>query len=308
MLAGQMQTTPLRVIDILNYAAAAHGAREIVSRLVEEPLWRYDYAALGRRAERCARVLGRLGVRPGDRVATLCWNTHRHLELFYAAPGIGAVLHTVNPRFFDDQILYTLEHAESRILFFDPNFLPLVERLAPKLRHIRVFVMTSDAARTLPGAVGAISYEALLAEETGDFDWPVFDENAGAILCYTSGTTGEPKGALYSHRAIVLHAMAVGLPGAFALDAFDVVMPCASMFHATAWGLPYAAPLNGAKLVLPCDKMDGASIQELIAGEGVTFTGGVPTIWTMYLDHLERTGEKPGALERVIIGGSAVPR
>ncbi len=308
MLSGLMQTTPLRVIDILTYAAAGHGDREIVSRLVDEPLWRYDYAALLRRSERCARVLRRLGVRPGDRVATLCWNTHRHLELFYAVPGIGAVLHTVNPRFFEDQILYTLEHAESRALFFDKNFLPLVERLAPKLRHIGAYVMTADVEQTTPGSVGAQSYEALLAAADEGFDWPVFDENAAAILCYTSGTTGEPKGALYSHRAIVLHAMAVGLPGAFALDAFDVVMPCASMYHATAWGLPYAAPVNGAKLVLPCDKMDGASIQELIAGEGVTFTGGVPTIWTMYLDHLERTGETSGALKRVVIGGSAVPR
>ena len=308
MLAGLMQTTPLRVIDILSYAAAAHGEREIVSRLVDEPLWRYNYRGLIARTARCANALKRLGARPGDRIATLCWNTHRHLELFYAAPGIGAVLHTVNPRFFEEQIAYTLDHAESRFLFFDRNFLPLVERLAPQLRHVEGYVMTADAARTTSGAIGALSYEALLGAEDAAFDWPVFDENAAAILCYTSGTTGDPKGVLYSHRAIVLHAMAVGLPGAFGLGAFDVVMPCASMYHATAWGLPYAAPLNGAKLVLPCDKMDGASLQELIAGEGVTFTGGVPTIWTMYLDHLERVGETTGALERVVIGGSAVPR
>lgn len=308
MLAGLMQRAPLRVIDILSYAASAHGGREIVSRLVDEPLWRYDYRGLRARAAQCANALKRLGIKPGERVATLCWNTHRHLELFYAVPGIGAVLHTVNPRLFDEQIIYTLEHAESRVLFFDRNFLPLVERLAPSLGHVRAYVMTADEERTVTGDVGAVSYEALLAAEDEDFDWTVFDENAAAVLCYTSGTTGDPKGALYSHRAIVLHAMAVGLPGAFALDAFDVVMPCASLFHATGWGLPYAAPINGAKLVLPCDRMDGASLQALIAGEGVTFTGGVPTIWTMYLSHLDKTGEKPGALQRVIIGGSAVPR
>ncbi len=303
-----MQTPPLQIIGILKFAAAAHGRREIVSRLIEEPLWRYDYRGLLARAGQCANALRRMGVKPGDRVATLAWNTHRHLELFYAAPGIGAVLHTVNPRLFDEQIVYTLNHAESGILFFDKSFLPLVERIAPQLNSVRTFVTLSDPARLQPGAVGAVSYETLIAGESPQIDWTETDENAGAFLCYTSGTTGDPKGVLYTHRAVVLHAMAAGLAGAFGFDAFDVVMPCSSLYHATAWGLPFVAPINGCKLVMPADKMDGASLQELIDSEGVTFSGGVPTIWTMYLAHLEKTGEKPGKLERVVIGGSAVPR
>lgn len=307
-IPGLMQPRPLQIVDILKFAAAAHGQREIVSKLVEEPLWRYDYARCMARVEQAAKALRKLGVKAGDRVATLGWNTHRHLELFYAVPGLGAVLNTVNPRLFDEQITYILSHSEAEVLLFDKSFLPLVERLAPQMQTVKTFVMLSDEARTDKGKVGALSYEALINAEKTGFDWPMVDENAGAFLCYTSGTTGDPKGVLYSHRAVVLHAMAAGLAGAFGFDAFDVVMPCSSLYHATAWGLPFVAPINGCKLVLPCDKMDGASLQELIVREGVTFSGGVPTIWTMYLAHLEQTGEKPGKLGRVVIGGSAVPR
>ncbi|HEY0915070.1 MAG TPA: long-chain fatty acid--CoA ligase [Solimonas sp.] len=308
MKAGLMQSTPLSISSILDFAERAHGRREIVSRLIDEPLWRYDYAGLSRRTRQLAQALRRLGVDAGGAVSSLAWNTHRHLELLYAVPGLGAVLHTANPRLHDDQIVYTLNHADSTVLLFDRNLLPLVERIAPRLTQVRTYVMLSDSERHAAGSVGALCYETLLAGETGDLAWPRFDENTGAVLCYTSGTTGDPKGVLYSHRAVVLHAMAESLASAFGFTAFDVVMPCSSLYHATAWGLPYATLICGAKFVLPGDRMDAASLHELIMSEGVTFTGGVPTIWTGYLDWLDRNGATPGKLKRLTIGGSAVPR
>jgi len=308
MLPGLMQATPLLVSQVLRYAATAHGTREIVSRQIEGPIVRYDYAGLARRSEQAAKALRALGVGEGDRVTSIAWNTHRHLELFFAVPGIGAVLHTANPRLFDEQIVYTINHAESRVLLFEKNLLPLVERLAPQLETVEAYVMLADEAAHAAGSLDALCYETLLAAEAPGLDWPSFDENAAAVLCYTSGTTGDPKGVLYSHRAIVLHAMGSGLASAFGFTAFDVVMPCSSLYHATAWGLPYCAPICGSKLVMPGDKMDGPSLHELIEAEGVTFSGGVPTIWTMYLAWLDQHGRRPATLKRVVIGGSAVPR
>ncbi len=308
MIEGLMQHTPLSTTSILQYAALNHGGRKIVSRLTDGSIWRYDYAGLGRRTEQLARALTRLGVRPGDRVATLAWNTHRHLELFFAVPGIGAVLHTVNPRLFEEQIRFILDHAGSTVLVYDTSFADLVARLAPQLPALKAFVLLSDEAQHTPRPVDAACYESLLAAEPEGFDWPMVNENGGACLCYTSGTTGDPKGVLYSHRSIVLHAMAGSLNSAFGFSAEDVIMPCSSMYHATAWGLPYMAPINGAALVLPCEKFDAVSLHELIDAEGVTVTGGVPTVWTLYLNHLADKGLKPGRLRNLIIGGSAVPK
>jgi fatty-acyl-CoA synthase len=307
-MQGLMQDTPLQVSAILRFAEAAHPSVKIVSRQPDGAVWRGDYAALAVRCGRLARALARLGVQAGDRVATLAWNTHRHMELLYAVPGMGAVLHTANPRLSDDQLAYVLNHGGARLLFLDRSFLPLVMRLRPRLEMITAFVVLSVGAGEC-GIEGALAYEALLsaAAETG-FEWPGFDERQAAVLCYTSGTTGDPKGVLYSHRSIVLHAMASGLPGALNLSAFDVVMPCSSLYHATGWGLPYSAPINGCGVVLPCDRMDAASLHDLIVGEGVTFAAGVPTIWTQYLRYLDDGGLSAGRLRRMLIGGSAVPR
>nr|WP_232307269.1 long-chain fatty acid--CoA ligase [Sphingomonas sp. Y57] len=304
-MTGLMQDQPLQISALLRYAAAAHPGREIVSRQVDGSIFRYDNRGLARRAGQAANMLRSLGILPGDVVSSLAWNTHRHLELFYAVPGIGAVLHTANPRLSDDHVAYTIDHAGSRILLIDESFVDLAARLLPRLGKIETVILLGDGTAD---AVGARSYEALLGEQSGIVEWPRLTERSAAFLCYTSGTTGDPKGVLYSHRSIVLHAYAAGLSGALGFSAFDCVMPCQSMYHATAWGLPFVAAINGCKIVLPCDRMDGASLQELIQAEGVTFSGGVPTIWTMYLEHLRGSGQRVGSLRRIVIGGSAVPR
>ncbi|WP_200933088.1 MULTISPECIES: long-chain-fatty-acid--CoA ligase [unclassified Sphingomonas] len=307
-MLGLMQDRPLLISGLLRHAAAAHPARPILSRVVDAPLWRYDYVGLAARSAQAAHMLRRFGVGPGDRISSLGWNGHRHMELMFAAPGIGAVLHTANPRLTDEQIAYTIDHAGSTMLFYERSFADLVERLVPLLPGIRHFVMFSDAARTIAGTVGALCWEDLLAREEDRFDWPLLEEGRAAFLCYTSGTTGHPKGVLYSHRSTVLHAMAASLGSAFGLGAFDCIMPCSSFYHATGWGLPFAGALNGCAFALPGDRMDAASLHELVEMAGVTFTCGVPTIWTMYLDHLQRSGAGTGTLDRIVIGGSAVPR
>lgn len=296
-IPGLMQSRQLNISSILAFASKAHGEREVVSRLIDEPLWRGTYADCQARAAKAAHWLQGLGIAAGDRVSSLAWNTHRHFELFFAVTGIGAVLHTANPRLSDEHIAYTINHAASRVLLYDRNLGPLVERLRARLDTVEHFVELSIA-----------DYERRIAPYPQTIEWPALDENAAAFLCYTSGTTGDPKGVLYSHRSTVIHAMMGGLSGAFGLSAFDVVLPCASLYHATAWGLPFSGTINGVKWVFPADLMDPASLQDLIRAEGVTFTCGVPTIWTMYIDHLDRAGDDPARLRQVVIGGSAVPR
>ncbi|WP_076098386.1 3-(methylthio)propionyl-CoA ligase [Chromobacterium subtsugae] len=309
MLHGQMMDQPLLISDLLAHAERFHADTEIVSRTVEGPIHRYTYRDAARRARQLANALQALGVRGGDRVGTLAWNGYRHFEIYYAVSGSGAVCHTVNPRLFAEQIAWIINHAEDKALLFDLSFLPLVEQLAGQLRSVEHFVLLADHAH-LP-ADSAIpnlqSYEDLVNSHSDVYSWPRFDENTASSLCYTSGTTGNPKGVLYSHRSTVLHAFGSSLPDSFDISARAVVMPVVPMFHANAWGLPYSCAMNGSKLVLPGPKLDGASLQQLIATEGVTTTIGVPTVWMQLLQHCQREKLPLSPLKRVIAGGSAVP-
>ena len=306
---GLMQEIPLMISSLIRYAAEYHGGRQVVSRTVEGPIHRYGYADCERRARRVARLMERLGIRHGDRVGTLAWNGYRHLELFYGVSGMGAVLHTVNPRLFTEQIVYIVNHAEDRVLFVDLGFVPLVEGIADQLATVEHVVVMTDEAHMPPASLpGVACYETLLAGESEDYAWPSFDECAASSLCYTSGTTGNPKGVLYSHRSTLLHAMAACQNSAMGISAHDVIMPIAPMYHGNGWSLPYLGCLTGAGMVLPGTQMDGPSLQELIEGEGVTFALGVPTVFTMLIDHLDESGSRVESLERVAIGGSAVPR
>jgi 3-(methylthio)propionyl---CoA ligase len=307
-MLGLMSERPLLISSIITHAAAYHNDVEIVSRTVEGSIHRYTYGEAERRSRRLARALLRLGIKPGDRVATLAWNTFRHFELYYAISGIGAVCHTINPRLFDDQIAYIINHAADRLLFVDTTFLPTVERLASRFPANCRIVVLSDADAAPETCLPILPcYEALLAAEQEAFDWPEFDERSAAALCYTSGTTGHPKGALYSHRSTVLHAFAISLPDAISISAADVVCPVVPLFHACGWGIPYAAPMNGAKLVLPGPHLDGASLYELFETEGVTYALGVPTVWLGFETHLSTLGTRCSTLHRVLSGGSAVP-
>lgn len=301
-MLGLMMDRPLTLPSILEHAALYHGDRDVVTRTVEGPIHRYGYRDALSRAKRMAKALQALGVKPGDRVATLAWSTHRHFELYFAVTGIGAVLHTINPRLHPDQVVWVADHAEDSVLMFDISFTDLVAEIAPRLASVRTLVAMTDATHA---PAGVLAYEDLLAEQTDDFDWPEIDERQASGLCYTSGTTGNPKGVLYSHRSTVLHALALALPDAFDFSARDVVMPCAQMYHANAWCTPYAAPLVGAKLVLPGRALDGPAICELAMAEQATFLLGVPTIWVGVLDHLDQTGGSLTTVRNVAIGGSA---
>jgi acyl-CoA synthetase (AMP-forming)/AMP-acid ligase II len=308
VLLGQMQDSPLLVSSLIDYAARYHGDTEIVSRTVEGPLHRYTWADARRRSLRLAGALARLGVRQGDRVATLAWNGYRHLELYYGVSGMGAVLHTVNPRLFAEQIAYIINHAGDRFLFADLTFLPLLEELAPALTSLEgIVLMTERAHMPETFLTGVRCYEDLLSDEGDDHGWPALDERTACSLCYTSGTTGHPKGVLYSHRSMVLHSFAVCSGDGLGLTSHDTVLPVVPMFHANAWGLVYAAAMCGAKLVLPGAGLSGPMVCELLEGERVTLSAGVPTVWLMLLDYLEKTGKSLPHMKRTVIGGSAAP-
>ncbi|TAL53638.1 3-(methylthio)propionyl-CoA ligase [Pandoraea sp.] len=304
-IPGQMMQVPLLISSILRHAARHHGDTEIVSRRIEGDVHRYTYRGLQQRAKQLARALLALGVEPGERVGTLAWNGYRHLEIYYAVSGMGAVCHTINPRLFPEQIEYIVNHAEDRYVFFDLTFLPLVERLAPRCPDVRGWVAMTDRAHMPASEVGLLCYEELLDAQDSDYAWPEFDESTASSLCYTSGTTGNPKGVLYSHRSTVLHSYGAALPDSMALSARDSVLPVVPMFHVNAWGLPYAVPLTGAKLVLPGKDLDGRSLYELFEAEGVTFSAGVPTVWLGLLDHVKKNGLRFSTLNRTVIGGSA---
>jgi fatty-acyl-CoA synthase len=308
-MLGLMQDWPLLCHRVIDHAAVNHSGRRIVSRSVEGPLHTTDYAAIRARALKVAKRLDRGGIRRGERVATLAWNTWRHLEAWYGIVGIGAVYHTVNPRLFPEQIAWIINHAEDRVLMTDLTFVPLLEQLADKLATIERYVVLTDAAHMRPTTLReAVPYEEWINEVDDDFAWAALDERSAAGMCYTSGTTGHPKGVVYSHRSNVLQAMALMAPDVFGISCRDVVMPVVPMFHANGWSIALAAPMAGASLVMPGPRLDGASIFALLTEHRVTGTAAVPTVWLGLLKHLEATGGELPDLRKVIIGGAACPR
>ncbi|MBI4273996.1 MAG: fatty-acid--CoA ligase [Rhizobiales bacterium] len=308
-MLGLMQDWPLLCHRIIDHAAIYHAKRPVISRSIEGPIHSTDYASIRARAMKVAQRLDRDGIKLGDRVATHAWNTWRHLEAWYGILGIGAIYHTVNPRLFPDQIAWIINDAEDRVMMSDLTFVPLLEKLADKLPSIERYILFTDAAHMPKTSLrNAVPYEDWIGAVDGDFAWRALDENTAAGMCYTSGTTGNPKGVLYAHRSNVLHALMASLPDSKGLSSRDVIMPVVPMFHANGWSLPFSAPLTGASFVLPGAKMDGASIYELLNTCKVTCTAAVPTVWLMLLDYLEKSGAKLPYLERVVIGGSACPR
>ena len=308
-MLGLMQDWPLLLHRVIDHAANFHGERKIITRSVEGPIHTTNYREVRARALKVSQRLQRDGIKLGDRVATLAWNTWRHLETWYGITGIGAIYHTVNPRLFPEQICWIVNHAEDRMMFVDLTFLPILEKHAAGLKTIERYVILTDRAH-MPqtNLKNAVAYEDWIAEVDGDFKWVEFDENTAAGMCYTSGTTGNPKGVVYSHRSDVLHSMMALAPDTMNCSSRDVVLPVVPMFHANCWGLALTAPMVGATMVMPGAKMDGASIYELLSSYKVSFTAAVPTVWLMLLQDLEKTGQKLPYLKRVVIGGSACPR
>lgn len=310
-MLAQMMDRPLLISTLIAHAAKWHGDREIVTKTVEGPIHRYTWAECEVRAKKFAQALQKLGIKHGDRIGTLAWNTYRHVEAYYGVAGYGAVTHTINPRLFPEQLEYVVNHADDQYLAIDLTFVDLVRDLLPKAPNVKGVIIFTDAEHMpedLSGIRNPICYEDLIAAEDGDYEWPNFDDNSAAALCYTSGTTGNPKGAIYGHKSTIIHTLCEIAPDCMNLSARDVVLPVVPMFHVNAWGTPYATAAVGSKLVLPGRDLDGKSIYELLTAEKVTFTCAVPTIWMMLLAHMKENGGQLPDLERVTIGGSACPR
>ena len=307
MQVGRMMQRPLNVMDLLRHATRNHGSVQIVSRRVEGDIHRYTYQDAYRRICQLARALDAAGVTKGQRVGTLAWNTYRHFELYYATAGLGAVCHTINPRFQPEKIAAICNQAEDQLLFFDHTFLPLILQIAPRLKTVRHFYVLADSGEPSAGPSVIEGYEQVLARQSAEeYSWPILDENSPCGLCFTSGTTGEPKGVAYTHRSTVLHALSTALPDATALSSRDVVLPVVPMFHVNAWGFPYSVPMVGAKLVLPGPNLDGKSLYELCEQEAVTMAAGVPTVWLGLLAHMRKNQLHFSTLKRTLIGGSAI--
>ena len=308
-LMGQMMHMPLLISSLLTHAARHNGDVEIVSRRVEGDTHRTTWSEVELRSRKLAQALARLGLKAGDRVGTLAWNGYRHLEIYYGTSGSQLVCHTINPRLFPQQVAWIINDAEDQVLFVDLNILPLIEKLAPSLPSVKTVVVMTDRAH-MPAETALpklLCYEELVEAEDGRYEWPSFDENCAASICYTSGTTGNPKGAVYSHRSTVLHAYAAALPDAMAVTATDTVLPVVPMFHVNAWGLPYSGALIGCKLVLPGHYLDGASLYQLMEQERVTFSAGVPTIWLGLINHVKQNQLKFSTFRRTVVGGAACP-
>jgi 3-(methylthio)propionyl---CoA ligase len=308
-MLGLMQSQPQLISSLIEFADTHHSDTEIVSRRVEGDIHRYTWSDVAERSRQVANALDGLNLDFSDRIATLAWNGYRHLELYFGVSGSGKVLHTLNPRLHPDQVVWIANHAEDQVLFFDMSFLPLVQAVHARCTTIKHFIALCDSDK-LPadsGIPGLQSYEAWISKQPTKYDWPTFDENSASSMCYTSGTTGNPKAALYSHRSTIMHAYAAALPDVMCLSARDSVLPVVPMFHVNAWGIPYSAALTGCKLVFPGPALDGKSIYELMESEKVNFAAGVPTVWQMLLGHMKPAGLKFSALKRTVIGGSACP-
>lgn len=305
---GLMMNMPLLISSLIRHASDHHGDTEIVSRLTEGGIHRYTYADAHKRSRQLANALIKLGIKASDRVGTLAWNGFRHFETYFAASGMGAVLHTINPRLFPEQIAYIVNHADDQYVFFDITFAPLVDGIAPHCKNVKGWVaMTDRAHMPTMKTSGVLCYEELVSAASDDFEWPILDENTASSLCYTSGTTGNPKGVLYSHRTTILHSYAIAMPDVMSLSARDVILPVVPMFHVNAWGTPYACAMVGAKIVFPGAGLDGASLYELFENEGVTMSAGVPTVWLGLLNYVKQNNLKFTTMNRTVIGGSACP-